>query len=71
MKPRLTKAYNYFKQNVFGLNQWGSILKSLRDRVAHFDRIRPSKITSDEGLEELTVTGLGLERIAQDFENGT
>ncbi len=68
---RLTRAHNYFTQNVFGRGKWGSLLKSLRDRVAHFDRVRPSKSTSDGGSEDLTVAGLSLERLAQDFENGT
>lgn len=71
IKPKLMRANNYFEQNVFGLNQWGSILKSLRDRVVHFDRIRPSKVTSNEGLEDLTVAGQALEHITQDFENIT
>jgi hypothetical protein len=68
---RLTRAHNYFTQNVFGRGKWGSLLKSLRDRVAHFDRVRPAKTTLGEGSEDLTVTGLSLERLAQDFENGT
>jgi hypothetical protein len=68
---RLIRAQNYFAQNVFGHNKWGSLLKSLRDKVVHFDRIRPSITSSDEESEELTVVGLSLERLAQDFENGT
>ena len=71
VSDRLARAHNYFTQSVFGRGKWGSILKSLRDRVAHFDRMRPSKLASGEGSEELTVTGLSLERLAQDFENGT
>jgi hypothetical protein len=71
VSDRLTRAHNYFTQYVFGHDKWGNLLKSLRDRVVHFDRIRPSKTSSIEGSEELTVVGLSLERLAQDFENGT
>ena len=71
VRVRLTRAHNYFSDKVFGCGQWGSVLKSLRDRVAHFDRVRPSKSTSDEGSEDLTVARFSLERLAQDFENGT
>ena len=68
---RLTQAYNYFTQDVFGPDKWGTILKSLRDRVIHFDMIRPTKTSSNEGSDELAVVGLSLARLAQDFENGT
>lgn len=70
VKPRLTKAHKYFTEKIFGSGKWGSLLKSLRDRIAHFDRIRPSQINLYDGSEDLTVTGLSLERLAQDFENG-
>jgi hypothetical protein len=71
VSDRLTRAHSYFTQDVFGHGKWGSLLKSLRDRVVHFDRVRPSRATSGKGSEELTVAGLSLERLAQDFENGT
>ncbi len=71
VKPRLTKARDYFVQTVFGPDSWGTLLKSLRDRVIHFDSVRPTRIHNEEGSEELTVSGLSLERLAQDFENGT
>jgi hypothetical protein len=41
----------------------------LRDRVSHFDRIRPS-VSKNADTEQLSVAGLTLERLAQDFENG-
>lgn len=71
VSDRLTRAHNYFTHNVFGRDKWGTLLTSLRDRVAHFDRVRPSKTSSGEGPDELTVAGLSLERLAQDFENGS
>jgi hypothetical protein len=66
---RLTQAYDYFAKEVFGQGKWGSLLRSLRDRVAHFDRIRPS-VSTDQYIQKLNVSGLTLERLAQDFENG-
>lgn len=71
VRERLIQAHNYFTQDVFGEGKWGSLLKSLRDRVVHFDRIRPSRTTLDEGAEQLTVNKRSFERLAQDFENGS
>lgn len=70
VKERLQQACNYFKENVFALGKWGHLLKDLRDKVAHFDRIRPRHEPSNE-VEKLTVTGCSLEQLAQDFENGS
>ncbi len=66
---RLDNAYNYFSKEIFGTNKWGALLRSLRDRVLHFDRIRPSKSHVENG-EQLCVAGLTIEGLAQDFENG-
>lgn len=68
---RLVRARDYFSQNVFGPNKWGQLLRDLRDRVVHFDRIRASESVSGEGSEELRVRGLRLEQLAQEFETGT
>ena len=67
---RLVIAYNYFLNEIFGSGKWGSLLRSLRDRVVHFDRIRPSSSIDNED-EQLRVAGLTLEQLAQDFENGS
>lgn len=66
---RLVRAYEYFTIDVFGSSKWGTLLRSLRDRVTHFDRIRPS-VTIIKDAEQLNVAGLSLERLVQDFENG-
>jgi hypothetical protein len=71
VRDRLTIAHDYFAQNVTGDGKWGALLISLRDRIAHFDRIRPSEITLDDGSEEIRVAGSSLEWLAQEFENGT
>jgi hypothetical protein len=69
VSDRLGGAYEYFTDEVFGNGKWGTLLKSLRDRVVHFDRIRPS-VSNNAESEQLCVAGLTLERLAQDFENG-
>ncbi|MFO7448133.1 MAG: hypothetical protein R6W90_17370 [Ignavibacteriaceae bacterium] len=66
---KLVNAKLYFDKNVFNENRWGFLLKSLRDRVIHYDRIRPTKFNIDD-IEELSVRGLSLEKLAQEFENG-
>ncbi|MGD2166068.1 MAG: hypothetical protein PVH50_11145 [Anaerolineae bacterium] len=71
VRERLRKAHNYFERAVFGRDNWGALVKSLRDRALHFDRIRPSRSVSSDEPGRLTLTGLTLERLAQDFENGT
>jgi hypothetical protein len=71
VKERLFRAHEYFVESVFGPGKWGSVLKSLRDRVLHLDRVRPLKISGEDGSEELIVRGLSLERLTQDYENGT
>lgn len=71
VKDRLVRAHEYFVKSVFGPEKWGTLIRSVRDRVLHFDRVRPTRIINEEGSEELTVRGLSLEQLAQDYENGT
>ncbi|GAG96790.1 unnamed protein product, partial [marine sediment metagenome] len=71
VRDRLIIAHDYFAQNVTGDGKWGALLIRLRDRIAHFDRIRPSEITLDDGSEEIRVAGSSLEWLAQKFEDGT
>ena len=70
-KDRLVRAHEYFEKSVFGPEKWGTLIRSLRDRVLHFDRVRSTRMVNEEGSEELTVRGLSLEQLAQDYENGT
>lgn len=69
VSDRLVSAHDYFTNKVFGNEKWGALLKSLRDRVVHYDRIRPS-ISVDSDTAQLNVVGLTIERLSQDFENG-
>lgn len=69
-KERLVKSYTYFTEHVFGKDNWGALLKSLRDRIAHFDRVRPTVSVDENEAEVINVTGLTLEQLAQEFETG-
>ncbi len=69
-KEQLVKAYTYFTENVFGTGNWGTLLKSLRDRIAHFDRVKPSVSVEENGAETIGVAGRTFEQLAQEFENG-
>lgn len=72
--PRGDRFLLYVEQEVFGDAAWGSLLRSLRDRVAHRAAFQPSR----EGKEEVlgvrldwpTIRGHTLERLAQTFDNG-
>lgn len=75
---------NYFGENVFGSEKpairsqptnWGELLKSLRDRIAHRDRIKISmnsreQIMNDILLDMPTLQDLTYERFCQAMENG-
>jgi hypothetical protein len=56
VKVRLTKAHHYFDRKVFGDGEWSSLLKSLRDRVAHLDRCRISRFFRLDTWEALLIS---------------
>ncbi|HEX6587440.1 MAG TPA: hypothetical protein VF039_00345, partial [Longimicrobiales bacterium] len=64
----------YYSDHVFAPESWGTLLRSFRDKVAHQDRLVPSR----QGVEVIlgirldwpTVQNQTLERFAQEFENG-
>ncbi len=57
MGDKVETTYRYFSKNIFGEDEekewsyanWGSLVRSLRDKIAHRDRIQPS-FDSDERL---------------------
>ena len=77
------EVHDYFSTRVFGPSDgtwlsphdWGSILKSLRDKIAHRDRIRPS-FNSDETLagkvlfDWPTLRDITWDRFCQYMQNG-
>lgn len=74
---------DYFANRVFGspdrmgwnFNSWGTLLESLRDKIAHRDRLRPS-FNSDETLigkvlfDWPTLRDITYDRFCQDMQNG-
>jgi len=72
---RAFKLSEYLKNKVFGKNQWGSQLKELRDKVAHFEVIRQINETSEKhqsgvDITRPAITGLTYEQLCQKYDNG-
>jgi hypothetical protein len=74
---------NYFKGNVFAEpdkqrfddNAWGTLLRSLRDKIAHRDIIRPSFESQETLIRGVlfdwpTLRGMPYDRFCQAMENG-
>jgi len=70
-----TKVFGEDKQDAWHPNNWGTLLISLRDKIAHRDRLRPS-FDSDETLigEVLfdwpTLRGITYDRFNQSMQSG-
>ena len=73
----------YFRSHVFAesdRNQfisgnWGSVLVSLRDKITHRDRLRPSFESDERLLDRVlfdwpTLRGITYDRFCQDMQNG-
>lgn len=76
-------ASEYFSTNVFGSsewdglnsNNWGTLLKSIRDKIAHRDIIRPSFNSSESIAEKIlfdwpTLQNITYDRFCQYMQNG-
>ena len=75
---------NYFREHVFSAEKnvqfaltpnWGELLRSLRDRIAHRDRINISKNSRDRILNDIllampTLQNMTYEKFCQTIENG-
>jgi len=86
LEPLATKARkvrDYFDTKVFGTHDgkdfvpsnWGTLLQSLRDKIAHRDRLRPSFESSEVLLDKVlfdwpTLQGMTYERFCQMMQNG-
>ena len=77
------EVYNYFETHVFGNNEfhglfqnnWGTLLRDLRDKIAHRDKIRPSFESSETLLDKIlfnwpTIQDLTYDRFYQYIQNG-
>ena len=84
LRKKADDIETYFRENVFSLEKrailsqptnWGVLLKSLRDRIAHRDRIKISmngreQIMNDILLDMPTLQDLTYERFCQAMEKG-
>lgn len=71
---RAERLRQYFDHEVFGMSSWGTLVRSLRDKIAHRDSLRPSQTGQEHvagiRLDWPTIKGLTFERLAQDFHSG-
>lgn len=71
---RAERLQQYFDREVFGLSSWGTLVRSLRDKIAHRDSLRPSQAGQEHvagiRLDWPTIKGVTFERLAQGFHNG-
>ncbi len=81
---KATVVEQYFKTRIFGtekevdiisLTNWGTLVKSLRDKIAHKDRINismnsPDKIMHDILVDFPTLKDLTYDKFCQAMENG-
>jgi len=73
-QKKAIKLKEYFEESVLGKGQWGEILRSLRDKIAHRDCLRPSfdgnEIIIDKVLLDWpTLRRMTYDRFCQDIDN--
>lgn len=80
---KATQIAEYFKVKVFAVSSndqlapenWGTLIQSLRDKIAHQDRIRPNFSSNETLLNTVlfnwpTLRGMTYDRFCQFMENG-
>lgn len=82
---KASQAKNYFENEVFGqggnstggfsTKDWGNLIISIRDKIAHRDLVQPSfdsqeKLAEQIVLELPTIKGMTYERFIQTMQNG-
>lgn len=72
---KCVRIQKYFSNRVFGNESWGTILRSLRDKIAHRDMLRLSNksteyLFNDELFDWPTIQCMTLDRFFQSIENG-
>ncbi len=84
LRGKSTQVEHYFKTRVFGAEKeiiitsptnWGTLIKSLRDKIAHRDRIKISKNSSDRIMNDIlldfpTLKDLTYDTFCQAMQNG-
>lgn len=74
-EKRATQLLKYFEQQVFGKDHWGELLRSLRDKISHRERLSPSRNGSETLLGKVlldwpTLRRKTFDRFCQDINNG-
>ena len=73
-RVRAANVSEYFEQDVFSQPAWGWLLRELRDKIPHSDRLCPRNQNTEclvgVHLDWPTIRGLTLESLAQSFDNG-
>lgn len=71
---RAADLVSYYEDRVWATDCWGHLLRELRVKIAHKNRLYPSRKGIDQdtrvALTWLTVDDRPLERLAEDFSNG-
>ena len=66
-------AMQYLDLYVFPDDKWGGFIRSLRNRIAHRDRLRPGRESQEKAIDTAldwpTIRGSTFHRLTQDFEN--
>jgi len=83
LKSKARKIERYFDQTVYGRSaqgqlssdSWGSLLTSLRDKITHRDKLRPSFESSEKLADDVlfnwpTIQEETYDRFCQRFQNG-
>lgn len=64
----------YVQEQVLAPGRWGAVMRSLRDKISHADRLKPGRAATESVggvlLDWPTIRGLTFERLAQQFDNG-
>lgn len=72
--PRAAAIDSYVQAHVLAPGQWGAVIRSLRDKIAHADRLKPGRASTESVagvlLDWPTIRGLTFDRHAQGFDNG-
>ena len=74
-KDRARRLKRIFENDVFGENKWGHVLRSIRDKIAHRGKLKPSlhgnETIASVLLDWPTIRKMTFERFAQDIQEGS
>ncbi len=72
--PRAAAIGAYVQDQVLAPGQWGAVMRSLRSKILHADRLKHGRASTESvagvSLDWPTIRGLTFDRLAQGFDNG-